>query len=51
MIQFFKDLADAITGINSLIDKVNNNEITIRINLYVNGETVVLPPLTTDTSV
>ena len=46
MFQFFKDLAAAITGINDLIDKLNTGEITIRINLYVNDEKVVLPPVT-----
>ena len=45
MFQFFRDLADAITGINNLIDKLNTGEITIKINLYVNGEPVVLPPV------
>lgn len=49
MIQFFNDLAKAITGINNLIDKLNTGEITIKINLIVNGEAVVIPP--SDTTV
>lgn len=51
MIQFFQDLAAAITGINDLIDKLNAGEITIRINLYVNDQEVYLPPADTNTGV
>lgn len=45
MFQFFKDLAAAITGIKDLIELLNTGEITIKINLIVNGEQVVLPPV------
>lgn len=44
MIQFFKDLATAVTGINDLIDKINAGEINLNINLTVNGVAVDLPP-------
>tara|TARA_R110000851_G_C13102760_1_gene569324 strand:- start:73664 stop:73819 length:156 start_codon:yes stop_codon:yes gene_type:complete len=43
MIQFFRDLADAVTGINNLIDKINSGNIDVNINLTINGEPVVLP--------
>lgn len=44
MFQFFRDLADAITGVNNLIDKINAGEINVNINLTVNGEQVAMTP-------
>ena len=47
MIQFFKDLATAVTGINDLIDKVNAGDVVLNIIVNVNGVPV---DMTTETA-
>ena len=49
MIQFFKDLATAVTGINDLIDKVNAGDVVLNIIVNVNGVPIdTTEPVVTD---